>query len=128
MVDARGQIGQLARGNNVYNGGMPNAQSGPGMNMGPPAGNDNAQMDPNVMLKRQMDQAKSALQMANMQTQRRTQEEGLKAAMQRRMGGGPSAQGLKASKGKAGGAAALLKRKNDVSAAASRVRNAYTSG
>ncbi len=149
ITDSRGMLGQFSRGNNVYNGGMPNAQSGGGAQFGPPQGNQNAaqalmqqkvaaaqqggappmQDDPQAMLKRQMDQAKSALQMANMQTQRRTTEQNLKAAMERRMNqGGPSAQGTAASKGKAGGMKSLLKRKNDVSAAATRIRNAYTAG
>jgi len=137
MVDSRGMLGQFSRGNNVYSGGLPNAQAGGGAQFGPPQGNQNAmqpgglpqqaapQADANMMLKRQMDQAKSALQMANMKRQGQTQEQSLKNAMERRMG----QQGQAASGNpKAGGLNSLLKRKKDVQSAATRVRNAYTVG
>jgi hypothetical protein len=157
MVDARGLQGQLSRGNNVYNGGMPNAQSGGGAQFGPPVGNQNAlmqqrdmqqrdmqmkqqamagqqggmaaqvpqQADHNAMLQKQMQQAKSALQVAGLQTKNKTAEEGLKAAMQRRMGQMGQAR---SGNPKAGGMNALLKKKQSAQEAATRVRNAYTVG
>jgi hypothetical protein len=157
-------LGQFSRGNNVYNGGMPNAQSGGGAQFGPPQGNQNAmqgmeqamqarqaamqrqgagpglatapgqmpggapQADPNMMLKRQMDQAKSALQVAGLQTKNKTQEEGLKAAMERRMNQQQSQAAASAGNANQSKMQALLKKQKDTQTAATRIRNAYTVG